>query len=64
MLIEWIYCPVCGSDAEGLIDCKKDGYFYDGDDARCTERCGEEGVFVTDEYTSFVSWNNQQHINI
>lgn len=57
--VEWDNCPYCGNIPEILTDCKKEGYFYDGDDVRCVE-CGCPGYFSCDEEEhGYINWHEE-----
>lgn len=57
--VDFEECPDCGSGSECLTDCVDEGYFYDGDQVRCLEKCGAVGnVSVdSDNGTAWISWS-------
>lgn len=50
-------CPNCGQCVEAHTEAK-DGCIYDGEDVRCSDLCGEEGVFMGDQDDSYIFWND------
>ena len=55
-------CPECGNDIEIYTACKVDNHFFDGDDARCIDKCGPVGSFSAYEFTThngnsgYINW--------
>jgi hypothetical protein len=57
-------CDKCGAQAEVFTEAEKEGFAYDGDEARCPE-CGRKGgVSVDGPDEAWIVWNDEEAPNI
>jgi hypothetical protein len=56
VLVDFDHCPKCGDDAEILTDSADPKRFYDGDDVRCCQECGQVGYWSADSEQGYINW--------